>query len=285
MNTDTFIVTGKSHRVCEDHAHTNERETTGPNKGAIIGSPFMAVADGCSAAPNSQIGAMLLARTARQHLYRDLPWQTVFYGVLTSSIGLARNLGVSAESLRATLMLSISTTHSFQCVMYGDGCIAAQAKDGTWVLITVAFDSKAAYYLGYEMDPRFRSQYLAEFGPTVPVTITRQYFDAEWNVAKTDTFNQFMEMSQPFFFDEFPLDVYRAVALITDGVNSFVEKKKNDTGIEEILIPSAQIIPQLLGFKGIAGSFVQRRGNKAMETFQANGWTNKDDLTYGVMTT
>ncbi len=59
-NLDSFFSMAKQHAVCQDYAI-----------GGMLPSPFLVLCDGCSSSNNSDVGARILAISARK-IYHEL---------------------------------------------------------------------------------------------------------------------------------------------------------------------------------------------------------------------
>jgi hypothetical protein len=276
MNTDNFFITGTTHRICQDYAMSNERKA-----GQIVGQPFVVVSDGCSTAIHTDIGARLLTIAARPHIFKPFDTNAFLYGVITGANTFCRTLELPVEALTATLMVAKVEGDNFHVLVVGDGTIAYKNKNGMLVIREIIFPSGAAYYLRYELNEENKERYFKEFGNTFIVRTTTILPSGD--VADQNEEERTINKTSPYFSIRLPLDCFSLLSIMSDGVSAFTKLVKDGTSVSQIPVPSIDVVPELLAFKGYQGDFVQRRVKRAMETFNKAQLQNTDDVAVGVI--
>ncbi len=278
MNTDIFFTQGTTHRVCQDYALSNPRNK---DTGEIIGMPYVVVCDGCSGARHVDIGARLLALAAVQNILdREDGVRNNLGAILATADVFRRSLGLAVESLSSTLLTATQIGNYIEACCVGDGCILAHNKTtDMWELRVISFPRELPYYLRYELKPSYRQAYLDEYGwKYIPRLIEVYHFDSIEVQSKHEIANYFCVN----YTHRFPLDEYDIVAVATDGVGDFQHISADKSGTTPVL--NIEVLRELLAFKNFAGTFVQRRCNRAFKTFHANNWQNLDDVGIGAIT-
>jgi hypothetical protein len=185
---DACYTIGKMHLFCQDYASRGSEPV-----------PHVILADGCSAAPDSDLGARLLAldarcllrQFAREAADRDqqaLQYERLGRRIVRRAARQVRELGLDPAVLDATLLVAWCHEQTVSMHLYGDGCIAAQRADGTVVAIEIEYAENAPYYLSYRLDPERGMLYQAAVGDSATaqrvrcwsetgVTIRREPFD------------------------------------------------------------------------------------------------------------
>lgn len=264
---DAYYTMGCSHRYCEDYAlHGLEP------------IPHLILADGCSAAPDSDLGARLLALNARrllphfaratddgQRLARHWP---LGQRLIRRAARQARDLGLKDEVLDATVLIAWCDGTQVHVHLYGDGCLAVCGADGEVATIQVDYAANAPYYLGYLLDPERWMFYQEAIGEPD----TAQHIHYQSAAGKTTRIERF---DHPTVFS-FNLAAFPVVAAATDGLDSLVAV---ETSARLDLLTVARA---MLDFHNLDGAFVQRRLCQALEEFAQQRIFNVDDLSLGV---
>lgn len=256
MNADVFFKIGSTHKICQDYGLAN----ADPEK------PYIIISDGCSSAPDVDFGARILARCMAEKIYDNL--FGVFNPIVETAWQHAETLGLSQESLCATLLMARVVEGHFMTYAIGDGVIAARKKNGQFVAYEYEFTSGAPFYLRYLLSDETLIQYFSKFGNEV---IRRTYTNDKITEEK-------LAYVAPFFH-VFPLEEYDFVALFSDGIKSFQKLSASTTSKEKVSIPVIEILEEFLAFKGFNGEFVQRRCQRAFSKFN----DHYDDMTLAVL--
>lgn len=266
MNVDHYYTKGTFHRENQDYALSGFRD----------GKPFAIISDGCSSADKSDVGARLLAISAGTEVYKN-NWTDEAFGHI--SVGRAQSLCramlLNEDALCATLLVATIENNLAKFSIYGDGVIAYKYKKAPIVIIQYEFESGAPFYLRYQLDDEKLLGYGKEFGFNYKIT---SYENGEIKFQNS-------ELSGRLHKDNFhfnccvPLENLEFVAVMSDGVASFLENNKTETSISSTNVPIPLVVEELLGFKNFTGEFVHRRCNRAFNrNFPQKGWHNADDV-------
>lgn len=268
LQLDSYYTIGHFHLFCQDYALHGWEPL-----------PHLIVADGCSSAPNSDLGARLLALSARQFL-------PVFAGAVSESERLAqhwtlgrrivrraarqaRHLGLDDEVLDTTLLVAWCDGATVFAHLYGDGCLALRRVDGAVETIRVDYAENAPYYLSYLLDAERQDLYREAVAPAERAQKVR-YCSTVGERSRQQPF----DTPTLFAFDlqEFPI-----VALATDGLDSLLS---TDNGTRLALPSVAQALLDLP--VDHAGAFVQRTLYQILFEYAQQQIFNSDDIGLGV---
>lgn len=264
---DAYYTMGCLHRYCEDYAlHGLEP------------IPHLILADGCSAAPDSDLGARLLALNARRLLphfaratdegQRQARHWPLGQRLIRRAARQARDLGLKDEVLDATVLIAWCAGTQVHVHLYGDGCLVVCSADGEVATIQVDYAANAPYYLGYLLDPERRMFYQEAIGE--PDTAQQIHYQSA--AGKTTRIERF---DHPTVFS-FDLATFPVVAAATDGLDSLVAVETS-TRLDLLTVARA-----MLDFHNLDGAFVQRRLRQALGEFARQRVFNVDDLSLGV---
>ncbi len=264
---DSHYTIGQLHLFCQDYACQG-----------LEPYPYVILADGCSAAPDSDVGARLLALNAR----RLLPW---FVAAATDEVGRrachwrlgrrivrraarqAREMGADSV-LDATLLVAWCDGDTVYVHLYGDGCLVARRADGGMVAIQVEYAGNAPYYLSYLLDRERWALYQVAIGD--PLTAQSVGYV---NEAGTTTRQE--RFDAPLVFS-FALNTFPTVAVATDGLQSFVS-----AGTSERL-SVLDVAREMLDFNRSQDHFVKRRLRELLLEYSRELVFNLDDLGVGI---
>ena len=145
MNTDCAYYIGTTHEVCQDYA--------------LAGKSSIAVSDGCSGSPNSDIGSRVLSITAMNKMV-ELDSLNNFDE--KECILLARPaikmLNIPNECLDATLLGAVlyenvlEKFYTLEAMCYGDGVIAIKTIDEEITIINCTYIDNYPFYINYMYD-------------------------------------------------------------------------------------------------------------------------------------
>ena len=263
---DAYYTIGRLHLFCQDYAISGWEPV-----------PHLILADGCSAAPDSDLGARLLTLNARRLLPRlarltddrdHLAWHwPLGQRLIRRAARQARDLGLDPAVLDATLLIAWCDGTTVYVHLYGDGCLAVRRADGGIATIRVEYAENAPYYLSYLLDPERWALYQEAIGE--PETAQSIYYQSD--VAESNRQERF-DAPTVFSFD---LATFPVVAVATDGLDSFVSA---ETGARLDLQPVAHT---MLDFHRLDGAFVQRRLREALADYAQRQVINVDDISMG----
>ena len=285
MNTDTFFSQGNSHRVCQDYA--------------IHGLNHVIVSDGCSSMPDTDFGARLLAKAANrviasdcggdcciQDAFNENKLGEVYNRILQNMAKWAVDISLHPDSLFDTLLFAKVLEDRVLVSVLGDGVVAVKWKggdlDGCISVMKTIFPMSAPPYLRYFLYAEESLSYFHSRG---------QYEENYYIIYPDGTFSD-VEI-HPRDFDPPSMKSYptyafgkaavECVAIFSDGVSSFQKIINDGPSKTTKTIPDAFIIKEIMAFRGYQGEFVQRRCQRAFDTFNKNGWRNFDDFSIGVI--
>jgi len=260
--TDSYYRIGSTHRVCQDFA--------------LAGARHAVISDGCSfggatVKPPTELGAQILARRASQ-LLKSSP--SIDHDTLIREcLELVSVLGLDSDCLAATLGYIDIDDDDFFTNLVGDGCIIARNYLGNLWVYNIEFKSGAPFYLRYLLDQNPTvDDYLKIFGDAVIET------DTLIDINENNHYDNVLEYNylERINCYSFSFDNYDLVAITSDGINSFVDSSNNP-------VSRNLIIEELFKFKNYNPGFLERRCNRAFQTFAKRGWLNQDDFSIGTI--
>lgn len=264
FNADFFYCIGSSHHFCEDFANASVSEDGT--------KAFAIVSDGCSSAKDSQIGSMLLTKSAEQHLYPIRDSIEMVNLAMQGANVFRRTIGVSLEALRATLLTVLVGEEAFCVTATGDGVIVARNKNTHEItIVEIIYESGAPFYPIYALTQADCDQYLTQFPGNYTV---RFYTNGIMTQEITIPVNQENGM-KPYAWD-FSFEKYDLVGVISDGAQSFYKNIN-------VPIPMVEIVNEMFAFKNTQPNFVKRRMQKAFKAFDKLGYNHHDDFSIGVV--
>ncbi len=264
---DADYTIGKMHLFCQDYASRG-----------IEPVPYVILADGCSAVPDSDLGARLLALNARCLLGQfargaaDQTQQAIQHErlgrrIVRRAARQVRDLGLDTTVLDATLLIAWCQGATVYAHFYGDGCIAARRADGTVVVIEIEYAENAPYYLSYRLDPERGALYQVAIDD--PATAQRIHCWSETGVTiRREPFDAPMLFS--FELAEFP-----RVLIATDGLHSLVNLTTRER------LDSLAVAREILDLRHFDGVFLQRRLGEVLARYRQQGVLNVDDIGVG----
>jgi len=274
---DSYFTKGVSHKVCEDYTM----------HGDIDGNQYAIVCDGCSGSDDTDFGARLLARSARE-AYKTLIRGNYFshitehydrVRVLEEEIKL--NLSSMVKSTYsnlnvadATLMMAFNIADKMYVFVRGDGTYAYRERDtGDLIITEIEFHSGAPYYFTYDLHAVHNRLYAKLANQAKVVTTHRYNSNGELKDTKVETL-KYDEVTYKTL-DAWNIDF---VSVMSDGVSAFQysgkymgEKTPDATNV-------FNIVQNVVAYKNHNGEFVQRRMNRAMRDFEKQGLENFDDV-------
>ncbi|MCK5600567.1 protein phosphatase 2C domain-containing protein [Candidatus Pacearchaeota archaeon] len=264
IQTDTFLKIGDQHKVCEDYIIEG-----------FLPVPFIILADGCSSSRDTEMGARILCHLAKQYLYYrgcdlyDPDYRKMGSWIIHNAELTVRHLGLRAECLDATLIVSYELENVVYVNIYGDGAVVTKNDVGFIQVDHVRFTNNAPYYLSYLID-ELRDEMYHENKNQKTMHMTHQNGH---------------ETSYSLAYDnktvlQYDLDRYPTIFICSDGIESFIKK---DPSQREVLEPH-DVLPDMMAFKTIKGEFLKRRMKRALKDLSDQGITHYDDLSIGAYT-
>lgn len=238
---DHISLVGTQHNLCEDYSLSGFSSQ---------GNPYLIVCDGCSGSKYTDIGSRLLAFITQRVLcdYLDAgerPDEREFGNRMAqmASAPLAY-LNLPYSTLDATLMICFVIDQNVYVYVYGDGVVGIQHTYGVHNCFLVDSGDRP-YYPSYSLQRSRLKQYLSE---------RKTDCDVEQYNSGTDGWLQQASYSRrdPETF-VYSISEVSAISICSDGVSRMLKK---DT---QYLLPTYQVVLDLMNYKSRKGVFVQRR--------------------------
>jgi len=264
MNADLYLRQGDTHAVCQDYAEARLTE-----RGLTL-----AVCDGCSSSPMTDIGARLLARAALGNVHRcggldDI--EAFAASTIDRAAASARLMELPLQCLDSTLIVvDIDDDHG-RAAMFGDGALAVGNVDGSVRVWSVDYTSNAPDYLSYRLDLARRAAY-ADLVDGSECVIRR----LEWGGKRA-----LMSTTEPLTSGPLVLDIdepIRWIAAMTDGVKSFTRPVQSTSTKGREPVDEVDVLTDVLDFVNVNGKFVERQVRWFAAECEKRGWKHSDDL-------
>jgi len=253
MNIDSVYVIGKSHRVCQDYAM----------HGCIDGNPYFIISDGCSSSKDTDIGARILAHSAKTCLTEDIfnsknhekSYYSFGHNVIDKATLDINNLKLNPECLDATLIVGFVYNNDLEIYVYGDGCIMYTGTDLKWRCINIKFQTGAPYYLSYWNNKERRNEYLKTF-KGLRITDYLNGFTIKESVLSSNC----------FYFG----NISGSALVASDGMSSFFKYAYTQN--------ISTTVKDFTQFKSMTGEFLKRRLNRYVQDMNKQGLYHYDDI-------
>jgi len=291
MKIDSFLKIGHSHEQCQDYILTG----TDP-------CPYIILADGCSGAEDSDIGARLLCHTALKYLKKnqsrldrlDAPEKVGQDIIVDAAFALKVHFNTRIDCLDSTLIIAYKFQGYYHIYMYGDGVVFRVDPDNNINYTRVYYKPNAPGYLRYRIDGYEKYQ------DSHVVKLTDSHFglnsydsmepwhhiihegDIKTLLIASDGVESFLYNDQVIFKTLY--NELRHVVLNDSPRGSITEMPKI---IESTLNPEIKelkwenVVGEMIDFKNTNGVFLKRRVKKVMKNYLKKGFINDDDLSIG----
>ncbi len=279
MQIDSFFTKGVSHKICEDYTM----------HGIIKGNPYIIVCDGCSGSDETDFGARLLARAAKEairHLslyyndfYNDFyndDFKELFdnleYEIKFNVNEMIKSTNSSLSVIDATLLIAFNIDDKVFIYTRGDGTFAYKTTDGILNIETIEFKSGAPFYLSYDLSSSNLECY--KNTKNDKKVLTSSIFK------NGDCINNIIENVDYDFriFKVIPLKDLEFISLMSDGVSAFQFNSKFEGEKNNLKLSTNEIVRNMVAYKNYAGEFVDRRMNRMMKDLSKEGIENFDDV-------
>lgn len=256
MNANSTFSIGKDHIICEDYALT----------GQSAGLAYAVICDGCSASPEVDFGARILAMSAKRAILISRDNDPNRFGEII--VQNAERIWdvlphLHKQALDATVLTTWVEDNKLTTRLFGDGVFIHKSGNDIYA-INMHLTSGAPDYLSYYLDTQRMALYKA-MKANVKSIETYEFI----NGVHTHTTG----VTDPFI----PITLKREVkpgdivAVISDGINSF--RKSDNTEIDWV-----DLIEEFIGFKNTEGEFVIRRIAAFKRKCLKEGTTHHDDI-------
>jgi hypothetical protein len=237
-NADSYFSIGSSHRVCQDYAAHR--------------SGFAVLSDGCSSAPDTDIGSRLLCRNA----LLDEPLS------MFTLVRHAAMIGIPKKSLFATLLsvnhIDDSWGNLIEVRMHGDGYLIALTESGEIETLHLEYAENMPWYPVYStIEPQ------------------KVIFSSSVTCFVSDSFEDVSSMNRQERVFWLKSESYRMVAVCSDGLGTFLNGLDRPVSVE-------QLARDICAVKVPNGEFLQRRLS-ALKRGDWNGLRHEDDLSIAAL--
>lgn len=272
INVDTFLEIGKTHDICQDYVISG-----------IDPFPYVIVSDGCSSSKDTDVGARILALSARNFIthpkdyfinyfnnetcngdFLDDMYSKMGLCVINNAFTIANIMSLGIECLDATLIISFIIDNKVYTFLYGDGNVLI--KNGSNIrYINVNFPSSAPFYLSYHLNPKRMIQYFDSFDDVKTVS------DMDL-VGEKNLFLEEWKCESPIAY-KFDISESSTYLVGSDGLNSFITNG--------IVKDTRELIQPMLEFKNFNGKFIKKRFKRFILNMGKEGITHFDDISVG----
>lgn len=237
MKTDSIALAARGKVICQDSARH--------------GSNYIIVADGCSSSPFSEVGAMLLALSARSLFENGYYFEDFGEVAILKARDACVMMGLPSAALDATLIIGYQINGQFTISVYGDGVVWYKDSTGNHIAAyeTIAEKSSGSISLPYYLSYRFNKDRDRLFFEHEPMTLI--------NGRKTDFCKKHtLYLESPAF-----------VGIATDGVTQISNR------VSKLDIVS--VLEKFTDFPITEGAFLARR---VWATVKKESWVLGDDF-------
>lgn len=256
MNANSAFSIGHDHIICEDYALS----------GMSAGLSYAVVCDGCSASPEVDFGARILAMSAKRAILLARDSEPMRFGEIIIQ-NAERVFDVlphlHRQALDATVLTAWVEDNNVVVRLYGDGVFVHKSGDNVYA-VNMHLTSGAPDYLSYHLDPQRLAIYKGVKGNVKTI-------EALEITNGTKTINS--GVADPLV----PVTLKREVkpgdivAVISDGINSFRQSDNTD-------IDWTDLLEEFVGYKNFEGEFAIRRLAAFKRKCLKEGTTHYDDI-------
>jgi len=276
VHTDGIIIPGEKPpakgkiKVCEDYLLVDK-----------FPAPNIILADGCSASKFTDVGARILCFNSWDILTSkntmggldDFPPHD-FADIITKM--LQGRFGDVPDStfMDSTLICSYYTGNDVRALMFGDGVLIHMTHNTTPRMATtidVDFEHNAPFYLSYELNESRMRKYRGMMSDTPKKIRMHDIRMDDGRVAEIGDFDEDLDKITYFSFPVQPGDI---VIVASDGIKQILDKANNIYDLHEF-------VKDLLSFKNMNGTFLQRRMKRIMDDYRLYGFRPYDDISIG----
>jgi len=261
MNANSTFLIGKDHIICEDYALS----------GLDNDVAYAVVCDGCSASPDVDFGARILAMSAKNAILTARDCNPEHFGdiIIQNPKKIWDILPhLHTQALDATVLATWVEYNELTTRMYGDGVFIHKSGNDLYA-INMHLTSGAPDYLSYHLDSERLGLYKGMKANVKTVEICEIINGTK--TINTSIFEPFVPVTLKRIVK--PGDI---VAVISDGINSF--RKSDNANIDW-----TDLIEEFTGFKNTEGEFVIRRIGAFKRKCLKEGTTHYDDISIGAI--
>lgn len=253
MHADAHFIIGHEHTVCQDYA------TCWRTPG---GSVVAAMADGCSTAPDTDIGARLLVLLAKKHLQGGL--EQLEEAIIHRLPDPPGEGALDWRAYRATLGVVVADSNGARVRLWGDGVVIAVRHTGEVEAVVVNYDEGAPPYMCYKKDPQEIQAYrkLSQDGAHTTTFLLDGQVTGKSSGTNPDL--------EPLALEYSP-DLYKVVAVCSDGLMSAYGPSGS--------VPVEDLVTVLGSLPNTSGEFIVRKlRNGLSKHMKKIGAVHADDV-------
>jgi len=274
INTDIFIEKG-DHLICQDYAISGMEPF-----------PYVIISDGCSSSKDTDVGARILALSAKNFLTHPKDYFISYFNnetergvnhknlynkmglcIINKAFSIANLMSLELECLDATLIVSFIIEENIYTYVYGDGNIILVGKDSL-EHINIKFPSSAPFYLSYYLNPERMKNYFKEYKNEKLEILNI----SELNMSDEPVISN-ISCKYPISY-KFHLENQDTYLIASDGLESFISNGGTAQDVGELM-------PKMVCFKNFRGQFIMRRFKRFLSNIKKDGIHHFDDISIG----
>lgn len=272
ISVDSFLTIGNSHDVCEDYIIHGMEPT-----------PYIILADGCSSSKDTDVGARLLAHSAKEILVRHLRQnehidrEVLGKMAINNAENVARGLNLHNTCLDATLIVMFISENRVIVYFYGDGNLVRIKNTSGTNYHNYEYEKNMPYYLSYGINVERQKEYDKIMSVIDNGTLYHKWITKKADHKPDDEIQLRMDVHDyyhPMIYN-FDINDHDIIAIMSDGVESFFNPVDGEK------IHRNDVIDQFTSFKNTNGEFAKRRCRKALKEFHKEGIEHYDDISFG----
>src|SRR5687767_4212886 len=157
MNADCVFTIGFTHSICQDYAVA----VPGFTSNGVEAGPYIALSDGCSSSPDTDVGARLLTRATRRILSGGMDVTELHKQSAGLALHWANILGLPAQSVDGTLLTAHLNRDDLIIGCSGDGVVVLETRDGRVDVHAISSPSGYPFYPCYVHQPERLDELIA----------------------------------------------------------------------------------------------------------------------------
>lgn len=292
--SDSYIEIGSSHNICQDYAIN----------GDYADLSYIAVSDGCSSSPDTDIGSRIMClsfRTALDNFIRsplfpqfDIVNRPNEFGDILA-YSMQENIRRTIDQFRlplntmdATLVACIIYNGKIFPFIWGDGYIKFDFNyDDFSLAFGVKYETNAPYYLSYMLDANRNKAYMDQYGQGLVYHYQYNFKHNTKSLLFCDPIAT--RNSNGMFASCYELKDIKSISVFSDGVESFnysankLSLGQVDSTQSEVVKSEFTWMNKFTSFKNVHGDFVKRRLKRERLDAIKNGIEHFDDISIATM--
>src|SRR5262245_31136526 len=157
MNADCAFIIGSTHSICQDYAVAVPEF----NSNGVEVGPYVALSDGCSSSPDTDVGARLLTCATRQIFNGAVEVTELHKESAQLALRWAELLGLPIQSVDATLLTVHLDRDDLIIGCSGDGVVVLETREGRLDVYAISSPSGYPFYPCYAHQPERLDELIA----------------------------------------------------------------------------------------------------------------------------